>query len=760
MRRRVWPEVAALAAIQAAVLVLWYRFNQTPPAVGSVFPNDFVHYYYPLAERVAGRLAHGELPLWNPFSGCGLPLLATTQVGVFYPGNWLWLVLPADQALVILMAVECSVGGFFAYGLFRVWGNDRFAAVLGAVLFVFACLLGLAFWPPALATLTWLPWILLCIEKLVRQVSWRWSAGLAVGVAMQALAGFPQFLVYTFYLAGPFAALRLVELRRRAGAGRPRVARVAMTLLAAVGLGALLAGVQLVPTWELVTQGVRSAKLTAEQQHYLGTQTTVGAFVQNAVDPGPKSITIGLGAGCGYVGIASLLLAAVGAVARRREPLVWVLAAVGALGLVLSQGLQGWASPFYDVYRSLPTGAMFRTPERLQVLPLFALITLATFGFARLTAGGRQPLVTAAVAAVAVVALGTSGAWWRALIAFVLIVVALRRANSVWWPRAARGLLIAVVVFDVLAATERTGSFRAPPTGWARTFSLLGYSAVGPERLGTGGRRGGATRIATVDVAPDLGAGPIADYPRAGTTEPLPPRAWQQLAAKAAALTPDGALSRSVPASFDSFQRVASVGRVLRPAPIDAPAAEMAGNAAEIERAMRAGELPTRKRLPGLSIAIVERDPLPRAYVVPRFEVMPTDDALDLVLSGGFPFDEAVILDTAPASYRVPEGTGLVPAEITAYDNERVELELDSPGGMLVLTDTFYPGWHASVDGKDTTIHRANGLFRAVRVPAGRCRVVFEYSPASVHLGAILSALAALCLLGFPLLARRSRKYD
>ncbi len=86
-------------------------------------------------------------------------------------------------------------------------------------------------------------------------------------------------------------------------------------------------------------------------------------------------------------------------------------------------------------------------------------------------------------------------------------------------------------------------------------------------------------------------------------------------------------------------------------------------------------------------------------------------------------------------------------AEIVTYEPERVEVETNSPrDGFLVLSDTFRPGWTALVDGAPAPIWRAQTAFRAVRVPSGTHRVVFQYRPQSLRIGAAVSILALLVL--------------
>ena len=90
-------------------------------------------------------------------------------------------------------------------------------------------------------------------------------------------------------------------------------------------------------------------------------------------------------------------------------------------------------------------------------------------------------------------------------------------------------------------------------------------------------------------------------------------------------------------------------------------------------------------------------------------------------------------------------------AEIVGYEPERVEIATDSPrDGFLVFSDTYRPGWSASVDGRSTPILRAQTAFRAVRVPAGAHRVLFLYRPGSLRVGAAVSLLALGILAAWP----------
>jgi len=90
----------------------------------------------------------------------------------------------------------------------------------------------------------------------------------------------------------------------------------------------------------------------------------------------------------------------------------------------------------------------------------------------------------------------------------------------------------------------------------------------------------------------------------------------------------------------------------------------------------------------------------------------------------------------------VPERAAGRVLSFTALDH-RVEAEVETvTPAVTVLSDAFYPGWKAAVNGQPVPVVRANGMFRAIPVPAGRSRVVFQYEPVSYRLGLFLMLVA------------------
>lgn len=153
-------------------------------------------------------------------------------------------------------------------------------------------------------------------------------------------------------------------------------------------------------------------------------------------------------------------------------------------------------------------------------------------------------------------------------------------------------------------------------------------------------------------------------------------------------------------------------------------------------------------------------DVLPRAFVVSSARTF-ADDATALAAMKDATFDPAhmVILNGTPAPAQQDNTPGAPgEASILQYEPERVAVEIDSPGqGWLVLTDAWYPGWRAQVDGRPADLMRADMLFRAVPIPAGRHQVEFIYDPASFRIGVGVSVATLFGCIAILWLWRKSR---
>ena len=141
------------------------------------------------------------------------------------------------------------------------------------------------------------------------------------------------------------------------------------------------------------------------------------------------------------------------------------------------------------------------------------------------------------------------------------------------------------------------------------------------------------------------------------------------------------------------------------------------------------------------------RGAFPRVFVLPDSCESPASGSLDAVLQGRLPSRSGIL-------ERQPEWR----AEVRSYGRHEVEVAAALPGnGHLVVTDAWYPGWRAIVDGKPVTIQRAYGLFRSVGLPAGEHVVRFRYAPRSLQIGALLSLLGGVTVVAAAAPGKRRR---
>lgn len=166
-------------------------------------------------------------------------------------------------------------------------------------------------------------------------------------------------------------------------------------------------------------------------------------------------------------------------------------------------------------------------------------------------------------------------------------------------------------------------------------------------------------------------------------------------------------------------------------------------------------------------IAIYENpQALPEAYLVGQeVRVQSEIEARQAVSSPAFDCRRAVIIE--PISKAVAhvddskKSSLFLPLTAVRKNGNQVSIDYSSTvPAYMVLTDTFYPGWHATIDGVPTEIFRANYLFRAVHVPSGIHRVRFEYWPFSLVSGLGLFALAVMAAFTIILvnLSKRNRR--
>ena len=205
------------------------------------------------------ELKRGNLPLWNPYIFSGVPFLGGFQSALFYPPNFLYLFFSLSRAVNIGIALHLFLLGFFMY----LWTQKRnlhpLACLLSSVLIMFSGAHFMHIYAghlPNLCAMAWPPLLFLAVDGLFEDRSSRWCLLGAFAVAMQILAGHPQYVYYTAIAVLIYAVLRLFRAERRI----PLVLGISGMYLG----GAALSAVQILSGIEAAGESVRSSSLSFE----------------------------------------------------------------------------------------------------------------------------------------------------------------------------------------------------------------------------------------------------------------------------------------------------------------------------------------------------------------------------------------------------------------------------------------------------------------------------------------------------------------
>jgi hypothetical protein len=770
---------AAWLALLTAVVV-WF-FHESLFQGRSLVPTDLVHnLMLPYSARVArvqvqnhyamdaavsdypwglfwqqSVTRDGELPLWNPFILGGHPNLADTMPAVLSPFKLLYLVLPAERAFTLGIVLEIALAGWLMFGLLRELGRSRPASFIGGCAWMLNSGFLMWYWR-APNIFCWAPLVLWLLERSARRDSWPAAAGAALTLGVALLSGNIQAGAHLGFLCAMYG-LWMVWW-----SGPGRRARTLARVGAALAAGALVAAVQWLPALELmrldVYGGTQARGASASWRHTLLGLPALITFVFPAMTGSTESYDLLKLANAsryiftGYIGVVPFTFFVVGVAACRREWRVragmWIIIAVVVL--------------------------LFFTPlvkylyHRFFVVAVFAMAMLAAYGADAATEGKGHRV------------------WfWMGMLCVVVLagVLAVQCIVHFFGDR----LIPAAERYVAGKAEGYAFSFR-PEWFIERVHEFFRHyrvtnvefwlPALAVVAAGIAWRRGRNPGIALAVVLT------VADLTTLG-------RRWvPQCDLEKYPLRPDSPVCAALESERELF-RIHRWGPnafyILRACwPMAYGWQDLAGNFSLAPETVERLPFEANGRFNALlDLANVKyiftdasfslpadrfewvaeadgvrlyRNPrcLPRLQFYTRWEVVSgRQRLLEQLQQDSFDPRQTVLLEEPPA---ISPATGTASIVVERYTANRVRARVHATSaGILLLADTWYPGWKARVDGRPTRLLRADHILRAVEVPAGEHRVEFYFAPATIRIGGIVSLLtAALTVLVMLVFRRRS----
>ena len=713
--------------------------------------RDLSRFFYPLREFSANEFLKFRVPLWDPYIHCGSPHLAELQTCVFYPLSAIYLLFPYPYAFNYFIIAHIFMAGLFTYILMREWGYSGYACFLSAIVFMFSgYIISVINLLASLASVVWLPLVILFYERSLKKDWVKNSIITGMFMALMFLGGEPVILYITFFI------LALLGLRIK-------------PMVLAIGVFLGLASFQILPFLEFLKYTSRGmmdfneASMWSMPVYALSElffpYLSESDYIYKDYWTRQSWLLVY------YMGIATVVFAFISLKfdsTKRRRAIFYIL----ALGLALSFGR--YTPLYYFLYKTLPGFNLSRYPIKFFFMAAFSLAILAGMGMDYYARHAKtDPRFRKFLKQILILGF---------LLAFIYLVF-----NLSFYPICNfLKKMILNISNDFSGKIDRieqlviTGLYNIRRgIGLFMFLSVVMFFGI-KKRINPGIVLFFILLAAFVDIF----TANKNVYQNMDIKEFLKPGSAVEFLQKDKALfrifdSPATLRQNMFVPEKDYFEgnaglreRVVSdrgvsfgiydaygygslynrrqeevVDIIVRS---DAPDATKLLDLLNVKyvispKIFKASGYRISKKTEKVNIYENENF-LPRAFLADKAVIIKDEKKiLEKMKSKDFEPEKEVILEE-----EVLERTGRVSREesvsILKYEPNYVEIKAEtSAPKFLVLSDTYYPGWKASVDEKPCKIYRADYVLRAVYLESGKHIVKFTYDPFSFKIGAIIT---------------------
>jgi hypothetical protein len=677
---------------------------------------DMANLMLPWLQFQASEWHHGRFPSWDPNSWTGQPLLGQGQPGAAYPPNWLMFWMPLndrgwlrEDVLHWYYVLIHFLAALTLYALARELGRSRGASIIAGCIFSLGGYVAYTDWPQMLNGAVWAPLVFLYLFRVARGervLASSLLSGFFLGVAW--LAGHHQLPLFVSIAAA------ILWIAIAAGTKQP-VARIARLAVLAFAITGMTGAFQILPMAEYGRQAVRW--VGEEEPKALGETVSYELHKEHSLKPlsliGIVIPGIEHDAYDSFVGGVALTLAVVGfALGRKDHRQVRWLGAMSLGGILFALGPN---SVFHGMmYAILPLVDKARVPAAGSIIFMLGLAPLAAFGVDWLALPESRRVTRRA-------------GWILAGVAAVL--------------------MFASLFFYAARVTPAISDNRMVIAGFA---AVLLAGLMGALRSGGISARAGAVAVLAL-VLFELGN--VTDYWLPSRDPNL-----SKLAAHfdlARYIKAQGAFARfnyddkEIPYNIGDWYGIEAFNAYSASVPASLWAQNIFSDRVKDVLGIRyylgktASRPDQREVFQGQAGVNIFENPkaFPRVWAAHASRKVAERQAHDVLADAGFDArNEVFLVAENPPSLATCKGD-----EVSMPHHEPNYVRIDARmecRGMVILTDTWFPGWRATVDGKSAAIERAYGFLRGVVVEPGNHTIEMRYRPLSVYLGAAMSLLA------------------
>lgn len=766
-----WPIFLGKVNLNGNLLVSFYSpWGENLPFKNSGW--DQLRIYFPFYKVTLDSIKGGQFPLWNPYAFSGHPHAADFQSAVFYPLNIFGFLMSQIVFWHFLRLTPTILASFFTFLYLRNLKLTKLASLFGAITFGFSPFI--LTWGEEVImsphSIVWLPFILLGIDRFRESGKKKFLALISLGLAASFLGGYMQTTIYLCIFAGSYFLLRF---------GREIFSRKSLFVILAFIFGAFIAAIQLLPSAELYFRSARAQIALTDQLYgfllpkeslitYLAPDFFGHPATGNFFRPGAAQYYEGIM----FAGVAALIFAVYAISKNWKDRFVLFLTGIGIVSILTTLDSLG-----ARMFLKLPIPFLSTSiPNRILFISAFCIAILAALGFNAWQKSSDGKIIKAlGVIGVSYLA----AAIWLFHFKFAKIPYFEHASffSAINWQVSSRNLLLPAAVFILTGILIVLSYVKKMPKNLAAIFiitiAFLHTFYFSQKYFSFSDRK------YIFPQNPEL----LFIRENQGI--------WRTWGVGKAAIQSNFASQLGIYASdgYDSLNNkrygeftYAMQGGKLADFIFRADAGAGLGNANELLANTNrrrlidllgiglviAGESDA-KTMEGFNfkkvygdrglVVFENQDVISRVFLASNYEKISGDEQIiTRLLADDFNARESLVLERdSPISPQAGPGS----VEVLSYKSQEVivRTKSDAPK-LLFISDNFYPGWKAKVDGDLTEIMRADYTFRAVPLTAGEHTVRFYFDSDSFKLGAVISVLSLVFLLLYLVSAKgKSRVY-
>lgn len=747
--------------------------------------GDLVHHFH-LTKFILQELKFGHsLPLWNPYIYSGISNAPEIFYFVAYPPSYLLFLLPISMAFNYMVLVHFFLAGFFMYLLAKEWGLDRYSSLVSAVTFMFCGFFVTHIYTGHLgvvSSLVWLPLIFLLFERLIKKRTFTLALFLGGIIGLEMFSCYLGAIQYTIYIYGSlflYLIFRFVIIFKKEHSYR-ELFKIFLLFIFATIVGFFLAAIYILPNYEISSLIHRAGGMGWKfaTAYSFPPQNIIALLVPDFFG-NPLYGNSYWGEWfyweiCGYIGILPLLLALVAVIILfRRNRYIPFLITLAFLAFFLALGRN---SPLYKLfYYHFPLFNQLRCPGRIMILYQFSIALLAGFGtqfiLNRISPVDKRKLFK--------------------LNRFLIIACILSIITLLFF-RLGRAPLLSfgerMIVKYYHSSLHHTVDYYREQMYSAYALMIRGFYILTAFLIGSTAlfilraKEKITPKILKVGILGLI----LLDLGIFGMRFVTPVDTGQYLNENSALqfLKKDKGLYRVLPLentglyeNMGEIYRISSLNGyhpyILRrylefvniinkksPSHMVSSSIHLTNYNSSLVNLLNTKYLLSAEKIESEKFRLVwdqdlkiyeNKEFLPRAFIVYRAKVIKERDKIfEELTNPHFNPRDCVILEEEPpvgmsGNFPVPDESRM---EFVDYSPNNFRLKADlKKEGLLVLSEIYYPGWKAYVDGKEEKIYQADYILRAIYLNPGKHDIRFVYDPLSFKVGTYISLITALFLL-------------